>query len=248
MFPHERSLVEEMQGRPFVLLGVNNDDTLDTVRTSIKKNKLNWRSFYDGPGGPIVRAFGIRAFPTIMLVDHQGVIRFDSIRENLDEEIEKLVKAAEKDGMVGEKIAPEFRTFRDKSGKHRIEAIAESADGSSVVLRKKDGSTVTIKPEDLSKADQKYLGTLDLQPVSGDASADAGDGEPSGDPGDSRTFADQPVRTFRDTTGKFEVEARLVEISGDQVVLEKANGSKVNVPIDKLDPSDRQYIEEQRNR
>ncbi len=232
MYPHERSLVQEMQGRPFVLLGVNTDDQISTAQEAIAENNLNWRSFYDGRGGSICRQFGIRAFPTIMLIDHQGVIRFDSIRKNLDEEIEHLVSTAESAGMVGEKIAPEMRTFRDKTGKHKIRAVAEAGDDQSVRLRKDDDSTIEVKRENLSKADQRYLQTVDLLPL---------DGTPT-----AQTVPDQPLRRFRDRSGRFEVQARLLEIAGDQIVLEKEDGTQIQVALGKLDPEDRDYVEQQR--
>jgi hypothetical protein len=176
-----------------------------------------------------------------MLIDHRGVIRFENIRQGLDEEIETLVKEAESEGMTGEKIAPEMRTFRDKTGKHRIKAIAEAGDGEFVVLRKEDGSTIKIALADLSKADQTYLATVELKPL-----GDAGDGatDDAADPdAESTAVADQPMRTFRDSSGKFDVEARLVEISGDEVVLEKEDGSRITVPIERLDDESRNYID-----
>jgi hypothetical protein len=233
MFPHERSLVQEMQGRPFVLLGVNNDSELETVKTSVKKNKINWRSFYDGSSGPICSAFDIHAFPTIMLIDHHGVIKFDSIRKDLDEEIESLVKRAEGDGMVGEKIAAELRVFRDKSGKNKIKAIAEALNGQSVVLRKEDDSTITVKLEDLSRSDQKYLQKVDLPSMEADGTGDAVAAEPS-------------FREFRDQSGKFKVIAKLVEVTEDKVTLEKRDGSRIDVPLVKLGDADREYVKDQK--
>ncbi len=237
MFPHERSLVQDMQGRPFVLLGVNNDDELETVKESVKENKINWRSFYDGSGGPICSAFEIQAFPTIMLIDHNGLIKFDSIREDLDKEIENLVSAAEGDGMSGDKIAPEFRVFRDKTGKHRVKAIAEASNDESVVLRKEDDSTIRMKLTDLCQSDQKYLRTLDLKPLDlekPDSSAET----------DPHTVTDRPYRKFRDESGKFEVTARMIEISGDKVTLEKQDGTRIDVPIEKLSKEDRDFVNE----
>ena len=238
MFPHERSLVQEMQGRPFVLLGVNNDDELDTVKASVKKNKINWRSFYDGSGGPIVRAFNIRAFPTIMLIDHNGVIKFDSIRQNLDEEIEKLVSEAEGDGMSGDKIAPEFRTFRDKTGKYRVKAIAQASNDTSVVLRKEDDSTVKMKLKDLSLSDQKYLKTVELEPLDAD--------EPEvTETAEQHSATDESFRKFQDESGKFEVTARFIEVVGDKVTLEKTDGTRIDVPVSKLSEEDRNFVKEQ---
>ncbi len=238
MYPHERSLVKEMQGRPFVLLGINTDGEISRAREAIAENKLNWRSFYDGRGGSICRQFEIRAFPTIMLIDHRGVIKFDSIRKNLDKEIEKLVVSAESAGMVGEKIAAEFRTFRDKTGKHKIKAIAVAGDGQSVRLRRDDNSIMTVKLTELSKADQRYLRTVDLPPLDAESTVETD--------APVTTLTDQPMRTFRDKTGNFEIEARLLEIKGQQVTLEKEGGATIKVMIDKLSPDDRDYIEQQR--
>ena len=76
MYGHERSLVKELADKPFALLGVNTDSSLDTFRNAVKDNNLNWRSFYDGkPGGKIVSDYAIRGFPTIMLIDENGVIQ-----------------------------------------------------------------------------------------------------------------------------------------------------------------------------
>ncbi|MFM1872442.1 MAG: hypothetical protein RL398_1864 [Planctomycetota bacterium] len=78
MFPHERSLVEEMKGKPFALIGVNSDDR-ERAQASVQKNNLNWRSFWAGPGrtrGPIPTAWGIQGWPTIVILDPEGVIRY----------------------------------------------------------------------------------------------------------------------------------------------------------------------------
>ena len=78
--PHERSLVERMQGRPFVLLGVNGDGDKDQLRELMKKEGITWRSWWDGGGsantpGPIARQFNVHAWPTLYLLDHRGIIR-----------------------------------------------------------------------------------------------------------------------------------------------------------------------------
>ena len=47
MYPHERSLVKRLEGKPFALLGVNSD-TKDRVRQAMKKENITWRSWWDG--------------------------------------------------------------------------------------------------------------------------------------------------------------------------------------------------------
>ena len=45
MYPHERSLVNEMKNRPFALIGVNSDKDLDKIREIVVDKNINWRSF-----------------------------------------------------------------------------------------------------------------------------------------------------------------------------------------------------------
>ncbi len=95
MIPHERSLVKELEGKPFALIGVNTD-TPDAYAAGLKKEPVTWRSFADGSGGPICAAWNINSFPTIFVIDHEGVIRHKNLRGNkLDAAVKELVAAAE---------------------------------------------------------------------------------------------------------------------------------------------------------
>jgi hypothetical protein len=104
MYGHERSLVEKMQGKPFVLLGVNTDEDREEIKQVIEEKRLGWRSWWDGStDGPISQKWEIKSFPTIFLIDQKGIIRyrgpqgksFKEAMDNLDVEIERLVKEAE---------------------------------------------------------------------------------------------------------------------------------------------------------
>ena len=53
-----------------------------------------------------------------------------------------------------------------------------------------------------------------------------------------------PRREWSDPSGKFRVQAELVSVRGDKVILEKADGSIVTVPIEKLCQADRDFIKE----
>jgi hypothetical protein len=50
------------------------------------------------------------------------------------------------------------------------------------------------------------------------------------------------LRTWTDTTGKFNVEAEFVSIVGDKVQLKKKDGSVLSVPLDKLSKEDREFL------
>jgi hypothetical protein len=103
MYPHERSLVQAMENKPFVLLGVNSDPSKDFLKKVIADEKMTWRSWWDGGNtqGPIAKKWNIRGWPTLYVVDHKGVIRHKWVgspgEQSMDKALEKLVKAAEED-------------------------------------------------------------------------------------------------------------------------------------------------------
>jgi len=97
MYPHERSLVERMQGRPFALLGVNSDEDRDKLKETIEKENITWRSWWDGSiTGPIATQWNIMGWPTTYLIDHRGIIRgrVGGSKET-DKRVDELVKQAE---------------------------------------------------------------------------------------------------------------------------------------------------------
>jgi hypothetical protein len=102
MYPHERSLVKKLEGKPFVLLGVNSDADREKLKSVLMEKELTWRSFWNGgsTSGPISKQWHVRGWPTLYVIDHKGVIRHKHLGspgdKKLDEEIEKLVAEAEK--------------------------------------------------------------------------------------------------------------------------------------------------------
>jgi thiol-disulfide isomerase/thioredoxin len=78
MYSHTREFMERYADEPFEVVGVNSDTQLERLRLVIEKQKLGWRSFWDGPKGekgPISRAWGVDQWPTVCLIDGKGVIR-----------------------------------------------------------------------------------------------------------------------------------------------------------------------------
>jgi hypothetical protein len=102
MFPHERSLVKRLENRPFALIGVNSDKDRDECKQKNEQEKITWRSFWNGEKGtqgPISQAWGVRGWPTLYLIDHNGIIRRKFVGspgdKDLDRLIDELVKKAE---------------------------------------------------------------------------------------------------------------------------------------------------------
>ena len=99
MYPHERSLVKRLEGKPFALIGVNSDDDREALKSALVTEQITWRSFWNGggTGGPISRAWNVRSWPTIYVIDPKGVIRFKDVREKqLDEAVDQLLGEMEK--------------------------------------------------------------------------------------------------------------------------------------------------------
>jgi peroxiredoxin len=104
MYPHERSLVKRLEGKPFALLGVNSDPK-DRIRRAIKKENLSWRMWWDGgrPGGPIASKWDVQGWPTIYVLDHKGVIRFKDVREKaMDRAVDTLLAELEQESPKAE--------------------------------------------------------------------------------------------------------------------------------------------------
>jgi hypothetical protein len=96
MFGHERSLVQRFKGRPFVLLGVNCDESPERLRQTQQSAQLTWASWWDGPEGPICAAWGVDRFPALFLVDPRGVVRWHHFGATspgvLESKIEELLR------------------------------------------------------------------------------------------------------------------------------------------------------------
>src|SRR5262245_15755223 len=104
MYGHERSLVKKMEGKPFALLGVNSDKNRTELKKVLKSESITWRSFWNGKNGtegPISKKYGVKGWPTLMVLDANGVIRYKwegSPRdpELLDKAIEAVMNEMEK--------------------------------------------------------------------------------------------------------------------------------------------------------
>jgi hypothetical protein len=88
--------VKRFAGRPFVVLGVNAEPSAEALRKVEAKEGLPWRSWWDGPRGPIAQVWGVDSFPTLFLIDQRGGVRFHHVgvlpESVLAEKIEQLLK------------------------------------------------------------------------------------------------------------------------------------------------------------
>jgi peroxiredoxin len=73
--PEERVIVAKHKDDPFALVGVNSDPKQQLVEMA-KHDPIAWRSFFDGGDayGPIATRWNVMSWPTIFVLDENGVI------------------------------------------------------------------------------------------------------------------------------------------------------------------------------
>jgi thiol-disulfide isomerase/thioredoxin len=69
----------------FVMISVSSDSDEDAWKDFIAKQKMVWHQFLDRDHA-VQRAFAVRAFPTYIVLDQDGVIRYRSIGMSLEKE------------------------------------------------------------------------------------------------------------------------------------------------------------------
>jgi thiol-disulfide isomerase/thioredoxin len=91
MIPHEREMVKKLKGKPFQLLSVSCDNDQETLVKFFDKEPMPWDHWFDGQAGSVAKAFRVRAFPTLYLIDHAGIVRNKWIGNPGDEKLEKAI-------------------------------------------------------------------------------------------------------------------------------------------------------------
>ena len=102
MYPYLNKLRDRMNGRKFVLLGVNSDPEKVQAKKTVQSEHFRFRSWWDGAetGRPIARQWAIAGEPMTYVLDKDGVIRWrhegvPHDPEELDHVVDDLVAQAE---------------------------------------------------------------------------------------------------------------------------------------------------------
>ncbi len=100
--PSLRSLNKRYSKEPsFVLIGISSDSEEETWREFTTENKMIWPQYWDRDRR-IQRTFRVDRFPTYIVIDHEGIVRFRSSGSSwersglLDDAIKKYVKIVAK--------------------------------------------------------------------------------------------------------------------------------------------------------
>jgi len=92
MIPQEQRLVKKYEGRPFALLSICGDESLETALKTATQHKMDWPCWFDGGNGPIAREFNVLGWPTIYILNEQGVIVAKQLRgDALDTKLAALM-------------------------------------------------------------------------------------------------------------------------------------------------------------
>jgi peroxiredoxin len=98
-YPVMRAMTKRLEGRKFTLISINAEPekAVGELKDAWKAEGNTWRCLFDGNWeGPIQKAWNITRFPTIYVLDAQGVIRHkDRLGKDLDEVVDRLLSEAE---------------------------------------------------------------------------------------------------------------------------------------------------------
>ncbi len=98
-FPHFRELKKQYADRPFEILGISADDTIEIVHEFLEDNDAPWDMWYSGRSGGVREKWQSYGLPQMYIVDHTGKIRavyLDGEAKGMDDIVASLVKVAEK--------------------------------------------------------------------------------------------------------------------------------------------------------
>jgi thiol-disulfide isomerase/thioredoxin len=99
LVPDERALVDRLNGKPFVLLGINGDTDRAKAKEVVEKERITWRSWWNGGRtGTITDPWNIESWPTLYILDANGVIRYKHVRLELSRLVDTLLKEMDAKG------------------------------------------------------------------------------------------------------------------------------------------------------
>ena len=91
VYKTERELAKRMADKPFVLIGVDADDSASVLRDAIRRERLEFPIVLDTDKANVA-AWGVTGLPTTYVIDKQGVIRaFDKRGDSFVEEVDELI-------------------------------------------------------------------------------------------------------------------------------------------------------------
>ena len=92
MYGQLRELMEIYADKPFSVVTVMADNKLETVAKAVKSGEITWPAIWDGRDGPIASAWHVTSYPSIYLIDREGLINSNGLSgDALDDEVARLL-------------------------------------------------------------------------------------------------------------------------------------------------------------
>jgi thiol-disulfide isomerase/thioredoxin len=93
MIPHENELVEKFKDEPFALLSVSCDTDQELLTKFLETTPMPWDHWWVSAESDFKKNLCINKFPSVFVLDHEGVIRYKDIKDQeLETAIESLLK------------------------------------------------------------------------------------------------------------------------------------------------------------
>lgn len=155
--PILRDLNKKYSGKPFQLVGISSDDDEDVWKTFLQAQHMDWPDYID-LSEDVLRAFKIESFPTFIVLDKDGVVRFrqSGLGEHTGDELSDAINRAlkrESDPKLAAVAASE-------------EPSTSSAD-SATTAAKSAAAPVTSSASGRPAKDSSKVGSDSVQPLPG---------------------------------------------------------------------------------
>ncbi len=93
--PCHQRLLEKYKGRPFAMVSVCTDESLEKAKKTATIKGMNWPCLFDGENGPIAREWNVMTSPATYLLDERGIIVAKLLHEErLEQRIGDLMRIA----------------------------------------------------------------------------------------------------------------------------------------------------------
>lgn len=91
--PQLEQVADDFKNDPVVVLGINNDQDEQDARFVADKMHLTYANTLRGPEIPA--KYGVHAFPTFIMIDQAGIVRYvrDGYTPQLREELDQAVRS-----------------------------------------------------------------------------------------------------------------------------------------------------------
>ena len=92
-FPHLKELYSKTDRAKFEIIGIAGRSSFDGIKRLIDQHETTWPQIFSDDTNKIIEKYEIRAYPTVFLIDTEGIIIAKNLRGNeLEEKILNLIK------------------------------------------------------------------------------------------------------------------------------------------------------------